>query len=154
MLPALATLLGSMLLLIIIKLVLLLVAIAYYTLAERKIMAAVQRRFGPNVVGLWGLLQPLADGLKLFGKELVIPSHANSRIFMLAPLAVLTFALAAWYVIPFNMFDHSERMSIDTVVQLAAGTDRVDAYTDLSAARYVGASGWVGWASSQVCSSR
>jgi len=84
-----------MLLLIVIKLVLLLVAIAYYTLAERKIMAAVQRRFGPNVVGLWGLLQPLADGLKLFGKELVIPSHANSRIFMLAPLAVLTFALAA-----------------------------------------------------------
>ena len=95
MLPVLATLLGSMLLLIVIKLVLLLVAIAYYTLAERKIMAAVQRRFGPNVVGLWGLLQPLADGLKLFGKELVIPSHANSRIFMLAPLAVLTFALAA-----------------------------------------------------------
>lgn len=95
MVPVLATLLGSMLLLIVIKLVLLLVAIAYYTLAERKIMAAVQRRFGPNVVGLWGLLQPLADGLKLFGKELVIPSHANSRIFMLAPLAVLTFALAA-----------------------------------------------------------
>jgi NADH-quinone oxidoreductase subunit H len=95
MIPVLAKLIGSMLLLIVIKLVLLLVAIAYYTLAERKIMAAVQRRFGPNVVGLWGLLQPLADGLKLFGKELVIPSHANSRIFMLAPLAVLTFALTA-----------------------------------------------------------
>lgn len=95
MFPVLANLIGVLLVVIVVKLVLLLVAIAYYTLAERKIMAAVQRRFGPNVVGLWGLLQPLADGLKLFGKELVIPSHANSRIFILAPLAVLTFALTA-----------------------------------------------------------
>ncbi len=95
MFPVLANFIGALLVVIVVKLVLLLVAIAYYTLAERKIMAAVQRRFGPNVVGLWGLLQPLADGLKLFGKELVIPSHANSRIFILAPLAVLTFALTA-----------------------------------------------------------
>lgn len=95
MFPVLANLVGALLIVIVVKLVLLLVAIAYYTLAERKIMAAVQRRFGPNVVGLWGLLQPLADGLKLFGKEFVMPSHANSRIFMLAPLAVLTFALTA-----------------------------------------------------------
>jgi NADH:ubiquinone oxidoreductase subunit H len=95
MYPTLAALIVGILLLAVMKLVCLLVSIAYYTLAERKIMAAVQRRFGPNVVGLWGLLQPLADGLKLFGKELVIPSHANSRIFMVAPLAVLTFALVA-----------------------------------------------------------
>ena len=95
MFPVLANFIGALLVVIVVKLVLLLVAIAYYTLAERKIMAAVQRRFGPNVVGLWGLLQPLADGLKLFGKELVIPSHANSRIFILAPLAVLTLALTA-----------------------------------------------------------
>lgn len=120
MFPVLANFIGALLVVIVVKLVLLLVAIAYYTLAERKIMAAVQRRFGPNVVGLWGLLQPLADGLKLFGKELVIPSHANSRIFILAPLAVLTFALTAWYVIPFNLFDYSERLSVDTVVQLAS----------------------------------
>ena len=58
-------------------------------------MAAVQRRHGPDVVGFWGLLQPLADGLKLLAKELVVPSHANSRIFVLAPLTVLTFALLA-----------------------------------------------------------
>lgn len=95
MFPVLANFIGALLVVIVVKLVLLLVAIAYYTLAERKIMAAVQRRFGPNVVGLLGLLQPLADGLKLFGKELVIPSHANSRIFILAPLAVLTLALTA-----------------------------------------------------------
>jgi NADH:ubiquinone oxidoreductase subunit H len=80
---------------LIVKIVCLLVTIAYYTLAERKIMASVQRRLGPNVVGFWGLLQPLADGLKLFGKELVIPSHANSRIFIFAPMGVLGCAFLA-----------------------------------------------------------
>lgn len=97
---------------IVVKLVCLLVTIAFYTLAERKIMAAVQRRHGPDVVGFWGLLQPLADGLKLLAKELVIPSHANSRIFMLAPLTVLTFALFGWVVIPFTSFDHSEHLTV------------------------------------------
>jgi NADH-quinone oxidoreductase subunit H len=66
--------------LILLKVVCLLIAIAYYTIAERKIMAAIQRRRGPNVVGFWGLLQPLADGLKLVAKELVIPTHANNRL--------------------------------------------------------------------------
>lgn len=79
--------------LIILKIVCLLVAIAYYTIAERKIMAAIQRRRGPNVVGFWGLLQPLADGLKLIAKEMVIPSHSNSRVFVIAPLSVLTLSL-------------------------------------------------------------
>ena len=72
--------------------VLLLVAVAYYTLAERKIMASVQRRLGPNVVGPWGLLQPLADGLKLIIKEIVIPTRANARLFLLSPY--LTFVLS------------------------------------------------------------
>lgn len=79
--------------LILLKVVCLLVAIAYYTIAERKIMAAIQRRRGPNVVGFWGLLQPLADGLKLVAKEMVIPSHSNSRIFVIAPLVILTLSL-------------------------------------------------------------
>jgi len=80
-------------LLAVVKLVCLLVAIAYYTLAERKVMAAFQRRVGPNVVGPLGLLQPLADGLKLAGKEFVIPSHSNSRIFVVAAMLTLLLSL-------------------------------------------------------------
>jgi NADH-quinone oxidoreductase subunit H len=76
------------------KIVCLLVAIAYFTLAERKFMAAVQRRVGPNVVGPFGLLQPLADGLKLAGKELAIPTQASSRIFLTVAVTVLLFALS------------------------------------------------------------
>jgi len=75
------------------KLVCLLVAIAFYTLAERKVMAAFQRRVGPNVVGIVGLLQPLADGVKLAAKEFVIPSYSNSRIFIAAAMATLMLAL-------------------------------------------------------------
>jgi len=104
------------LLLAVVKLVCLLVAIAYFTLAERKIMAAVQRRVGPNVVGLIGLLQPLADGLKLAGKEAVIPSQASGRIFMGAAIAVLLFALSGWSTIPFGLFDHSEAMSSNALI--------------------------------------
>lgn len=78
----------------IVKVVCLLVAIAYFTLAERKIMAAVQRRVGPNVVGPFGLLQPLADGLKLAGKELAVPAQASSRIFLAVAMTVLLFALS------------------------------------------------------------
>lgn len=73
--------------------ILILIAIAYYTLAERKIMASVQRRRGPNVVGLFGILQPLADGLKLLCKEMVIPSKSNIRVFLLAPLTILILSL-------------------------------------------------------------
>jgi len=84
----------SALLLSVVKVVCLLVAIAYFTLAERKIMAAVQRRVGPNVVGPFGLLQPLADGLKLAGKELAVPAQASSRIFLTVAITVLLFALS------------------------------------------------------------
>lgn len=93
-----------------IKIVFLLVAIAYFTLAERKIMAAVQRRVGPNVVGLLGLLQPLADGLKLAGKEAVIPAQASGKIFMASAMAVLLFAFSGWTTIPFEIIDFSEQV--------------------------------------------
>jgi NADH-quinone oxidoreductase subunit H len=63
----------------------LLVAVAYFTIAKRKIMGSIQRRRGPNVVGFMGLLQPFADGLKLFVKETTIPTTADTGVFLLAP---------------------------------------------------------------------
>ena len=84
-------------------LVVLLIAIAYILLADRKIWAAVQIRRGPNVVGPWGLLQSFADLLKFVLKEPVIPSGANKGIFLLAPLVSCVLALSAWAVIPVNV---------------------------------------------------
>src|SRR6187551_3010856 len=83
-------------------LVILLVAIAYVLLADRKIWAAVQIRRGPNVVGPWGLFQSFADLLKFVVKEPVIPAGANKGVFLLAPLISCVLALAAWAVIPVN----------------------------------------------------
>ena len=80
----------------------LLLAVAWFTLLERKIMAGIHRRRGPNVVGAWGLLQPLADGLKLFLKETILPSSANTVIFALAPILTFTLAIVGWTVIPFG----------------------------------------------------
>src|SRR6202041_507496 len=83
-------------------LVVLLIAIAYVLLADRKIWAAVQMRRGPNVVGPWGTLQSFADLLKFVLKEPVIPASANKGVFLLAPLVTCTLALAAWAVIPMS----------------------------------------------------
>jgi NADH-quinone oxidoreductase subunit H len=80
----------------------LLVAVAYFTLAERKVIASIQRRRGPNVVGIWGLLQPLADGLKLLVKESIFPSNSNIIIFVLAPVITFLLSLLGWAVIPFG----------------------------------------------------
>lgn len=80
----------------------LLLSIAYFTLAERKIMGSMQRRRGPNVVGIFGLLQPLADGLKLLIKETILPSSANKIIFIIAPIITFVLSLMGWAVIPFN----------------------------------------------------
>jgi len=75
--------------------------VAYLTLAERKILGFMQVRPGPNRVGYWGLLQPLADGIKLLMKEIIIPSSANKFLFVAAPVLALAPALAAWAVVPF-----------------------------------------------------
>ena len=80
----------------------LLIAVAYFTLIERQILAAIQRRQGPNIVGFYGLLQPLADGLKLLLKETVLPKSSNMIIFILAPIFTFALALAGWAVIPFG----------------------------------------------------
>ncbi len=86
----------------VLMLVVLLIAIAYILLADRKIWAAVQIRRGPNVVGPWGLFQSFADLLKFMLKEPVIPAGANKGVFLLAPLVTCVLALAAWAVIPVN----------------------------------------------------
>lgn len=80
----------------------LLVAVAYLTLLERKVMASMQRRKGPNVVGAYGLLQPLADGLKLFLKESIVPASAHKGIFILSPILTFLLALSLWAAVPFG----------------------------------------------------
>ena len=80
----------------------LLIAVAYLTYAERKVIGAMQLRKGPNLVGPFGLLQPMADGLKLFLKETVLPTGANRAVFVAAPMLTFALSLVAWAVIPFD----------------------------------------------------
>ena len=80
----------------------LLISVAYFTIAERKIMGGIQMRRGPNIVGFVGLLQPLADGAKLFAKETVIPNDTNEQLFLTAPFMALFLSIISWCVIPFG----------------------------------------------------
>ncbi len=80
----------------------LLLAVAYLTYFERKVIGAMQLRKGPNVVGPLGLLQPIADGAKLFLKETILPAGANKSVFVLAPMITFTLSFVAWAVIPFD----------------------------------------------------
>ena len=82
--------------------ILLLIAVAIFTLFERKLIGSIQRRRGPNVIGLLGFLQPFADGLKLFSKETVFPSNATFLLFFFAPIITFFLSLLSWIVIPFS----------------------------------------------------
>ena len=81
----------------------LMLGVAYLTLAERKVIGYIQVRIGPNRVGPYGLLQPIADGVKLLLKEIIVPTGSNHFLFVLAPIIALMPALAAWAVVPFDV---------------------------------------------------
>jgi NADH-quinone oxidoreductase subunit H len=97
---------------ILIIIVPLLISVAYFTLAERKILGAIQRRRGPNVVGAFGLLQPLSDGFKLLVKETVLPSSSNKLIFILSPILTFVISLMGWAVIPYDKYSILVEMNI------------------------------------------
>ena len=117
------------------KIVCILLAIAYFTVSERKVMAAIQRRKGPNVVGFWGLLQPLADGAKLVFKELLIPTRASSTIFLIAPIMVLVLSIVSWSIIPAGLknkkdtffleevFCDIEKLNIENLINISTSAD-------------------------------
>jgi NADH-ubiquinone oxidoreductase chain 1 len=79
-----------------------LLAVAFVTIAERKTMASMQRRIGPNIIGIYGLLQPFADALKLLIKEFIAPTQSNIILFILGPFITLNFALLGYAMIPYS----------------------------------------------------
>jgi NADH-quinone oxidoreductase subunit H len=80
-----------------------LIVVAFFTLIERKVMASIQRRKGPNVVGMFGFLQPFADGLKLVIKEIIIPNKANKFLFIFGPSVTLFLSFIGWVAISFDL---------------------------------------------------
>ena len=96
-----------------------LLTVAFYTLGERKIMGAIQRRKGPNVVGFYGILQPLADGLKLILKENIIPLKSNKFLFILAPIFSFVLAFSLWSFVPFSKVSATVDSSIGLLVVFA-----------------------------------
>ncbi len=100
----------------------LLISVAYLTLAERKVMGFIQQRKGPSFVGFWGLLQPLADGLKLLIKETVIPTNANTFSFVFSPILTLFLSLFGWAVIPFSFTSFFASIDVGLVFLLVVSS--------------------------------
>jgi NADH-quinone oxidoreductase subunit H len=98
------------------------IAIAFFTLVERKVMASIQRRRGPAVVGFWGVLQAFADGLKLLFKEAIVPLRANKFLFFFAPLLSLTLSLVQWAVVPLGLENFITNAKLSVLLYLAIGS--------------------------------
>jgi NADH-quinone oxidoreductase subunit H len=93
----------------------LLISVAYFTLVERKVLGAIQRRRGPNVIGTYGLLQPLADGFKFLVKETVLPSNSNKIIFIFSPILTFIISLMGWAVIPYMKYSILSDINISII---------------------------------------
>ena len=96
-----------------------LISVAYLTLAERKIIGYSQTRKGPNVVGIYGLLQPLADGVKLFSKEMVIPNHVSVFLYFFSPILALTLGLVVWGLLPLNLYSVMSDINLGILIIFA-----------------------------------
>src|SRR5690625_1646758 len=99
-----------------------LLIVAFVTVAERKTMASMQRRLGPNIIGYWGLLQAFADALKLLLKEYVAPTQANIILFFLGPIITLIFSLLGYAVIPFGYGLYISDFSLGILYSLAVSS--------------------------------
>lgn len=100
----------------------LLIAVAYFTLAERKILGSIQRRKGPDVIGYEGLLQPLADGFKLLIKETIVPSNSNKLLFILSPVITFVISLVGWAVIPYGEYGILADINLGVLYLFAASS--------------------------------
>jgi len=99
-----------------------LISVAFITISERKVMASMQRRVGPNAVGYYGLLQAFADALKLLLKEYVAPTHSNLTLFFLGPVITLIFSLLGYLVVPYGPGIHISDLSLGLIYMLAVSS--------------------------------